>query len=153
MKKNELSKSTFSRLAHIGIVVRNMDKTIKRLESLGIGPFKPFDPASFPPLVGKLKFRGKPFDIDNITMTAKMGNIELEMFEPHEKESPWTEFLETKGEGIHHMAFIVDNLEKEVNKLTKQGATILLGSEWLGGGGAVYLDFNTGGIIVELMQL
>ena len=119
---------------------------------MGIGPFKQFDPAAVPPLIGKLVFRGKPFDMDNITMTAKIGEIELELFEPHEKVSPWTEYLETKGEGIHHVAFIVDDLEKEVSRFTTQGAKLMVTSKWEGGGGAVYLDFGTGGIIVELMQ-
>jgi catechol 2,3-dioxygenase-like lactoylglutathione lyase family enzyme len=143
-------KPTFSRLVHIGVVVRDMEKAVARLTALGIGPFEPWP---FPPDV-KEKFRGKPFYPGRrVTIRkARIGNMELELIQPISGKSPHREFLEQKGEGIQHLGFIVDNLEEEVARLTARGSGILLTSEFKGGGGIAYLDLDAAGLIVELVQ-
>ena len=149
MATNAKEKSTFSRLVHIGVVVRDMGKTIERLAALGIGPFKPWP---FPPDV-KEKYRGKPFyPSRRVTIQkTRIGNVELELIQPINGKSPHQEFLDQKGEGIQHLGFIVDNLEEEVERLTAQGSNILLTSESKRGNVA-YLDLNATGLIVELIQ-
>jgi methylmalonyl-CoA/ethylmalonyl-CoA epimerase len=147
MMKNTTAKSPFSNLLHVGIVVRNMDKAVERLESLGIGPFEAI---SLPP-IGKRLFRGKPYVGKVKGLIGKIGELEIELFQPVEGESPHKEFLDSKGEGIQHIAFAVDDIEKEVAKFTEQGVSILLSGRWQGGGFA-YLDLGVGGIIFELVQ-
>jgi methylmalonyl-CoA/ethylmalonyl-CoA epimerase len=144
------SKPTFSHPVHIGVVVRDMGKTIARLAALGIGPFQP---RILPP-DAREKYRGKPFHPSRrVTIqTTRLGNMELELIQPIKGKSPHQEFLEQKGEGIQHLGFIVANLEKEVERLTAKGATILLTSEFKGGGGVAYLDLDVAGLIVELVQ-
>ena len=142
------AKSPFSKkLIHLGVVVRDIDKAVKRLESLGIGPFRDEPP---PPLMGKMLFRGKPYDPNIKVFKAKIGDIELELFENVEGESPWGEFLDSKGEGIHHIAFAADDIDNEVASLTEQGASILHSVRSKGGGGSDYLDLGVGGLIIEL---
>jgi methylmalonyl-CoA/ethylmalonyl-CoA epimerase len=150
MRKNTTAKSPFSKLAHVGVVVRDMDKAIERLSSLGIGPFEAI---SVPPATGKPLFRGRPFDLDLKVkgLAAKIGEVKLELLQPVDGDSPWKEFLDSKGEGIHHIAFAVDDIDKEVAKFTEQGVSILLSGKWQGGGCA-YLDLGVGGIIFELVQ-
>jgi methylmalonyl-CoA/ethylmalonyl-CoA epimerase len=150
MMKNTTAKSPFSKLLHVGIVVRDMDKAVERVESLGIGPFEAI---SLPP-IGKRLFRGKPYVGKVKGLIGKIGELEIELFQPVEGESPHKEFLDSKGEGIHHIAFgldDVDDFDKEIAKLTEQGVGILLSGKWQGGGSA-YLDPGVGGIIFELMQ-
>jgi methylmalonyl-CoA/ethylmalonyl-CoA epimerase len=150
MAGNSKGKSTFSRLVHIGVVVRDMGKTIERLTALGIGPFKPriLSPDA------REKYRGKPFHpSQRVTIqTTRIGNVELELIQPIKGKSPHQEFLEQKGEGIQHLGFIVDNLEEEVKNLTAKGSGILLTSEFKSGGGVAYLDLDAAGLIVELVQ-
>ncbi len=150
MESNIAGDSAFTRLVHIGVVVRDMDKAVERLTALGIGPFKP---RNLPP-DARETYRGKPFvPSQRVSIqTAQIGNMELELIQPIDGESPHQEFLEAKGEGIQHLGFIVDNLEKEVKHLTDQGSEILLNSQFKGGGGVTYLDLDAAGLIVELVQ-
>ncbi len=150
MAGNATGKSAFTRLVHIGLVVRDMNKTIERLNALGIGPFKP---RILPP-DAKETYRGKPFVPSQrvAIQTTQIGNMELELIQPIDGESPHQEFLDEKGEGIQHLGFIVDNLEEDVNHLTAEGSSILLTSQFKGGGGVAYLDLDAAGLIVELVQ-
>jgi catechol 2,3-dioxygenase-like lactoylglutathione lyase family enzyme len=143
-------KSTFTRLAHIGMVVRDMNKTIERLTALGIGPFQP----RILPADARETYRGKPFQpAKRVTIQiTRIGNMELELIQPIDGESPHREFLDKKGEGIQHLGFMVDNLEEDVQRLTAEGSSILLTSQFKGGGGVAYLDLDAAGLIVELVQ-
>lgn len=143
-------KTAFTRLHHIGLVVKDMDKTIERLKALGIGPFTP---RILPP-DAKETYRGKPFNPSQRVkiQITKIGDIELELIQPINGESPHQEFLSKKGEGIQHLGFMVENLEENVNNLTGEGSSILLTSEFKGGGGVAYLDLDAAGLIVELVQ-
>ncbi len=147
MAKNTSAKSTFSNLYHVAVVVRDIDKTVKRLEAMGIGPFRA---GEAPPGAEGMFYRGKPLAMDFKELIAKLGDIELELFQPGEKPSPWKEFLETRGEGLHHLGFRVDDVEKEIDRLTKQGAEVTLTAKAYGKIAGAYLDLKAGGIIVEL---
>jgi methylmalonyl-CoA/ethylmalonyl-CoA epimerase len=150
METNDTVKSTFTHLVHIGVVVRDMNRTIERLTALGIGPFKP---RILPPDAQE-KYRGKPFDPSKrvAIQITQIGNMELELIQPINGESPHQEFLDKKGEGVQHLGFIVNNLEEDVKNLTAEGSSILLTSQFKGGGGVAYLDLGTAGLIVELVQ-
>jgi 4-hydroxyphenylpyruvate dioxygenase-like putative hemolysin len=144
-------KSTLSNLAHIAVVVKDIDKAVKRLEGLGIGPFKPYDAGSLPPLIGKPLLRDKPSDGKVKGFASTIGEKSLEIIQPVKGESPHKEFLDRRGEGIHHIAFVSDDIDKDVAGFTEQGATVLLSGKWQVGGFA-YLDLGVGNIIIELEQ-
>ena len=141
-------ESPFSKLTQVGIVVSDMDKAIERLTSLGIGPF---EPKILPPDRTEW-YRGKLMDANMKLMGAMMGDVELELIQPVSGESPHKEFLDSKGEGIQHIAFAVSDVEKEVEKFTKLGVTVLLRAIFPGRGGVAYLDLGVGGLIVELVE-
>jgi len=150
MKSKTAGKATFTRLAHIGLVVRDMNKAIARLTALGIGPFTP----RMPPPDAKETYRGKPFVPGErvAIQITHIGDMELELIQSINGESPHREFLDQKGEGIQHLGFIVDNLGEDVKRLTDQGSEILLSSQFKGGGGVTYLNLDVAGLIVELVQ-
>jgi methylmalonyl-CoA/ethylmalonyl-CoA epimerase len=147
---NATRKSTFMHLVHIGVVVRDMNKTIERLTALGIGPFKP---RILPP-DAREKYRGKPFIPSQrvAIQITQIGNLELELIQPISGESPHQEFLAQKGEGVQHLGFMVDNLEEDVKHLTAEGSRVILTSQFKGGGGVAYLDLDAAGLVVELVQ-
>jgi catechol 2,3-dioxygenase-like lactoylglutathione lyase family enzyme len=150
MKKKTPAKSpSHNKLRHIGIVVRDIDKAVERLESLGIGPF---GPVSFPPGAEGIFLGDKLLDAEPKMLNTKIGEVELELFEPVEGESPWKEFLDSRGEGIHHIAFDVDDIDGMLAKLTEQGASITLTARMQGRLAAAYVDLGIGGFIVEPMQ-
>jgi methylmalonyl-CoA/ethylmalonyl-CoA epimerase len=150
MNSNTNEKSPFDHLFQIGVVVRDMEKTIEQLTLLGLGPFK----IKMPPPEARDVFRGQPFiPAERVLIkSTQMGNVELELIQPLQGASPHQEYLDEKGEGIQHIAFSVDNLENEVERLTKKGATVLLQSDRKSKGGVAYLDINAAGLIVELVR-
>jgi len=145
-----MESHTFSRLMHIGMVVKDMDKAIARFEALGIGPFKP----RILPADARETYRGKPFaPAQRVAIqTTQIGNMELELIQPISGESPHREFLDQKGEGVQHLGFFVDDLREETERLTAAGSTVLLRSQFKSGGGVTYLDLDAAGLIVELVQ-
>jgi len=145
-----MESNTFSRLMHIGMVVKDMDKAIARFEALGIGPFKP----RILPADARETYRGKPFaPAQRVAIqTTQIGSMELELIQPISGESPHREFLDQKGEGVQHLGFFVDDLKEETERLTAAGSTVLLTSQFKSGGGVTYLDLDAAGLIVELVQ-
>jgi catechol 2,3-dioxygenase-like lactoylglutathione lyase family enzyme len=136
------------KLMQVGLVVRDMGKAVKRFSVLGFGPFAP---KKLPP--GTMEwFRGKPFHVNVDVKATMVGNVELELCQPVSGQSPHQEYLDSKGEGIQHVMFAVDDLEKEIDRLTKQGATVLLRANF-DNGGLAYLDLDASGFIVELIQM
>lgn len=150
MKRNDAGKSTFKHLVHVGVVVRDMKKTIERLTALGIGPFQ----TRILPPDAREKYRGKPFQpSQRVTIQiTHIGNTELELIQPIKGKSPHQEFLVEKGEGVQHLGFIVANLDEDVKRLTAKGCSVVLESQFKGGGGVTYLDLDAAGLIVELVQ-
>ena len=140
--------SSFTKVIQVGLVVKDVEKTVKRLTALGIGPFEPM---VLPPERQEW-FRGKRMYADFKIYGARIGEIQIELIQPISGDSPHKEFLETKGEGIQHIACAVEDIEKEVQKLTKQGVTTLMRAKFPGGRGVAYMDLDAGGLIVELIQ-
>ncbi|MBI2856767.1 MAG: VOC family protein, partial [Chloroflexi bacterium] len=63
------------------------------------------------------------------------------------------EFLETRGEGLHHLGFFVTDLDNQINNLTRQGFQVTQGGKRLTGGGFAYFDTDkVGGVVLELVQ-
>ena len=141
--------SMFSRFDHIGVIVRNLDKAIEYYQSLGIGPFEKMDLSG---LTGKTMY-GKPTDFETEMAMAKLGAVGIELIQPVKDAPLFEEFLENNGEGINHIAFVVDDLKKETAKLTGKGAKVILEARLESGGGGAYLDTReVGGVIIELVQ-
>ncbi len=147
-----MEKSLFANPHHMGIVVRDMEKTIRFYQSLGMGPFVPEPPVRMikklyrdelsTPTTGKVK-----------VLIGYMGSIRLQLVQPIEGQSMFQEFLDAKGEGVHHYAFLVDDIEKVEGDLVKKETKILSSARIEGGGGHVIIDSaKIGGILIELMQ-
>jgi catechol 2,3-dioxygenase-like lactoylglutathione lyase family enzyme len=122
--------SSFAKLHHVGVVVRDIQKAIAYFESLGIGPFRAGDGKVFTvPFKGKL--HGRPAEWKTTISNARMGDVELELLEPAEGAQALKESLDATGEGLHHLGFITDDLEREKANFRKAGIGI-----WTEGGAA-----------------
>jgi methylmalonyl-CoA/ethylmalonyl-CoA epimerase len=147
MNNHKGTKSPFSKLVQVGVVVKDMDKTIAQLTSLGIGPF---ETRAIPPDAEEW-FGDKRMDATFRICGAMVGGIDLELIQPLQGESPHQEFLDKKGEGIQHLAFSVDDVDSEVEALTKKGAKVQMRAD-LSIMKVAYVDLNTSGLVFELMQ-
>ena len=64
------------------------------------------------------------------------------------------EFLEQKGEGLHHIRLKVSDIDSTLSRFAQMGIGVLQQDKFVGGGGLAYLDTaRIGGIIMELVQL
>lgn len=142
------AESSFTKVIQIGLVVEDVEKTVERLTSLGIGPFRQM---SLSPEREEW-FRGKRMYADFKIYGAAIGDVQIELIQPLSGDSPHKEFLETNGEGIQHIACAVDDVQKAADTLAGQGADVLMRAKFPGGGGVAYMDLNAGGLIVELIQ-
>jgi hypothetical protein len=140
--------SYYSNLIQVAVVVRDLDETIKRLSYLGFGQF---GPQILPPMKGLPIFNGKPPEGKVEPRSGWIGDVELELLQTIEGTSPYTEFLERGDEGIHHIAFGVDDLDMEITRLGKKGINPFVLGYWQGGGYA-YFDIGAGNIVLELMK-
>jgi len=80
---------------------------------------------------------------------------EIELLEATSPESPIAKFIEKKGEGIHHLAIRVDDLEKALAELKDKGVRLIDEQPRRGAGGAMIAFLHpkaTGGILLELSQ-
>lgn len=135
----------------VGVVVEDMDRAIKYYEDLGIGPF---EARKVPPPQDRV-VHGKPApDIKVVSMHAQLGpGIRLELVQPISGESLQKEFLQRHGEGINHIAFYVDDLDKEVTELVKKGFKVIQSVRRPGSQSTAYFDTDkVGGVLIELTQ-
>jgi methylmalonyl-CoA epimerase len=137
------------KIGQIGVVVKDLDSAVKYYsEVLGLGPFRIADERDIPDTT----YRGQKHPLKLKQAWVLMGEVELELIQVLGGDSTHTEFLATKGEGLHHLGFFVEDLEKELAKAKKQGIGVIQSGK-IEGGGFVYLDtVDIAGVIFELVQ-
>jgi len=139
---------------HMGVIVKDMDRTINYLTSLGIGPFSMPGGQKWVEVSFKGELCGKPAAWKVKISNARLGNGELELLQPSGGPSLLQEFLDDHGEGLHHIGYLTDNLDRDIKTLAKQGVKVLT-SAVADKGGFAYFDTGTagGGVVTELRQL
>ncbi len=149
MEKKD-SKYTYTKLHHVGIVVKDIDKAMAYFESIGIGPFKVGDKRKITiPFKGEL--HGKPAEWKTTISNADLGGPELELLEPTEGNQALKESLDTTGEGLHHIGFLVDDLDAAIAKGKKDGLKIWTMSKGVNRPGFLYFENSeTGSLAIEL---
>lgn len=124
---------------HIGVAVRNIEDSQKIYEILGIKP------------------TGVEVVEDQKVKTAflPIGDTEIELLEPTDKDSPVGKFIESRGEGMHHLALRVENIEEALRELKNAGVRLIDEKPRYGAGGARIAFLHpkaTGGVLIELSQ-
>ena len=85
----------------------------------------------------------------------KIGESNIELVQPAEPDSPLVKFLETKGQGIHHICFEVDDVEAEVKAYLEKGATMVDQKPRPGAHNtkvAFVHPKSSGGVLIELCE-
>ncbi len=84
-----------------------------------------------------------------------IGETNIELLEPTSQDSPVAKFLETRGEGIHHIAVEVKDIKKSLEKLKSEGARLIDETPKIGAGGCLIAFVHpksTGGVLLELVE-
>jgi hypothetical protein len=124
-------------------------------KSLGVGTFQPevvWDNITY---YKDYKVRGKPAKttIKNRMRALQIGPLPIELFQPVEGETTHTEFLNSIGEGLSTLAFIVDDLAEETAKLVKQGFEVISSAKTEKGATFAYFDTRkVGNVMIELIE-
>ena len=129
------------KIDHIGIAVNSIEKTSKL----------------FSKILG-LKVAGEEIIEEQKVKVAflPLEDSELELLESTSPDGPIARFIEKKGEGIQHIAFRVDNLEKTLEKLKEEGGVRLIDEKPRYGAGGAKIAFlhpkSTNGILIKLSE-
>lgn len=127
-------------IEHLGIAVANLEESIKYYEEV-------------------LGF--KCYSIEEVTdqkvKTAffKVGQTKIELLESTSPDGPIGKFIEKKGQGIHHIAFAVDNLQDALNEVKEKGVRLIDETPRAGAEG-LNIGFlhpkSTNGVLTELCE-
>jgi methylmalonyl-CoA/ethylmalonyl-CoA epimerase len=146
------NKPAFTQVLQIGIVVKDCDASVRRwAEEYGIGPWSLYE--FNPETVDQMVVRGKLQGYAMRLATADVGSVQLELIEPKDDRSIYAEFLREHGEGLHHVAFGVDDYSRVLELYGKRGEPILQGGNWKGLT-YTYLDVRKDlGLIAEIYDI
>lgn len=128
------------KIEHLGIAVKNLEEANKTYSKL---------------------FNQEPYKLEVVesegvsTSFFKVGENKIELLEATKPDSAIAKFIEKKGEGIHHVAFDVDDIYAEMERLRNEGF-IILNEEPKKGADNKLVCFihpkSTNGVLIELCQ-
>jgi catechol 2,3-dioxygenase-like lactoylglutathione lyase family enzyme len=99
-----------------------------------------------------VRYRGRPTPGRARLAFFRMGSLSLELIEPVDGPSVWQEFLDEKGEGVHHIAFVVEGIGGEIAKLEARGMPVVQRGQYAGGRYA-YVDTTAAlKVMLELLE-
>ena len=126
------------KLHHVGVVVRDLDKTVKYFQSIGANTSQPerIHPVS------KNKIRN-----------IQLGSLTLELIQPAEGKTPARDFSNKRGQGMFHIGFTIEDFDEEKVKMLETGASIVLSAQRPEGDLAYFEPPEAGcNVIMELME-
>lgn len=145
----------WTNLTHVGLVVHDLDKAVSLYETLGAGPFKRF---RLPGQNFEVKFR-QHFGVradDHVQEVAwgSMGPIAVEIFQCIHGDSIPQRFLDTRGEGIWHYGYDVEDMNYTIAWMAARGYTIIGEAEYVDGTRMCYFDTDRpGGVYFQAHEI
>lgn len=128
------------KVEHLGIAVKNLEKSN----------------TLFRKLLGKESYKEEKVDGEGVnTSFFLIGGTKIELLEATRPESSIAKFIDKRSEGIHHIAFDVEDIQKEVERLKGEGFEILNEEPKNGADNKLVVFLHprsTNGVLVELCQ-
>ena len=130
---------------------------MKKIEHIGIA-VKDISASNelFSKLFGEPHYKVEAVESEGVkTSFFKVGENKIELLEATKEDSPIAKFIEKKGEGIHHIAFDVENIEEEIIRLKKEGFIVLNDTPKKGADNKLVAFLHpktTNGVLIELCQ-
>jgi len=135
----------------VGLVVKDLRESMERYwKLLGIGPWNIYTYA--PPMLREATVRGKRVDYSMRLAHSMAGPVQIELIQPLEGPSIYTEHLAQKGEGLHHIQSRIENIEEVLAAFEKLTIGVLMSGKF-GEGEFYYLDTEPViGVIYEIFR-
>ncbi len=128
------------KVEHIGIAVKDIKESNKLFEKL----------------LGKPHYKTENVESEGVkTSFFKVGTNKIELLEATREDSPIAKFILKKGEGMHHIAFEVDDIELEIKRLKREGFKVLNETPKKGADNKLVAFLHpksTNGVLIELCQ-
>ena len=128
------------KVEHIGIAV----KDIKSSNEL------------FSKLFGKKSYKSEKVEREGVTTSFfQIGETKIELLEATNRDSPIAKFIDKKGEGMHHIAYEVEDIKSEMKRLEAEGFQLLSKEPQKGADNKLICFLHpksTNGVLVELCQ-
>lgn len=128
------------KIEHIGIAVNDIEVSNNLFASL----------------FGKAHYKTEKVESEGvITSFFKAGPNKIELLQATNSDSPIAKFIKKKGEGIHHIAFAVADIEKEIKRLKKEGFKMIHEKAKKGADNKLIAFLHpkdTNGVLIELCQ-
>ena len=129
-----------NKIEHIGIAVRDLENSNDL----------------FSKLFGKPHYKIEEVESEGVkTSFFESGPNKIELLQATNPESPIAKFIEKKGEGIHHIAFAVEDINAEIKRLTEEGFELIHKVPKRGADNK-FIAFlhpkSTNGVLIELCQ-
>lgn len=125
---------------HIGIAVKNLEVSIPVFEKL----------------LNSNCYKTEKVESEQVsTAFFKTGETKIELLESSDPDGVIARFIEKKGEGMHHIAFEVDNIESEMKRLQSEGFVLLSETPKMGADNKLVCFLhpkNTNGVLIEICQ-
>lgn len=138
-------------VVQIGLIVRDVEATAQAYAEL-LGVAVPQWVLTGPEEEAHTRYRGAPTEARAKLAFFRLGNLQLELIEPVGGPSTWREFLEAHGEGAHHIAFDVEDMQDQVAALAEKGMPLIQRGDYTGGRYA-YIDSSEQlKVILELLE-
>ncbi|MEY2799305.1 MAG: methylmalonyl-CoA epimerase [Bacteroidota bacterium] len=129
-----------NKIEHIGIAVKSIDAST----------------SLFAKLFAKNAYKREEVMSEGVmTEFFQLGDNKIELLEATNPESPIAKFIEKKGEGIHHIAFDVDDIVAEMKRLKEEGFQLLAEEPKRGADNKLVCFLHpksTNGVLIELCQ-
>jgi methylmalonyl-CoA/ethylmalonyl-CoA epimerase len=128
------------KVEHIGIAVRELSQSVSLFEKL----------------LNTACYKTEQVESEHVsTAFFKTGDTKIELLESSSAEGVISKFIEKKGEGIHHIAFEVTDIEAEMERLKNEGFTLLQEKPKTGADNKLVCFLHpkhTNGVLIELCQ-
>ena len=138
-------------VCQVGLIVRDIEKSAEAYSQV-FGISKPPVIITDKPEIAKTEYRGEPTNAQAKLAFFQMGQVSLELIEPIGGPSTWKDFLDEKGEGVHHIAFTIQGTGEVVAYLEEKGINVIQQGHYTGGM-YTYVDSESAlGVILELLE-
>lgn len=139
------------KIGQVALIVKDAEKTGKNIAKLFGFKEAPYE------IIGDYKLANTTYMGKRTPAKAKatfynMGQLDLEIIEPIGEPSTWNDFLQEKGEGIHHIAWFVKGIDEVTAFLEAQGMKMIQEGNWDGGKYKYFDAREQLGFILELLQ-
>lgn len=129
-----------NKIEHVGIAVKDLEKANE----------------TFAKILDKKHYKIEEVEVEGVkTSFFKLGESKIELLEAKNPDSPIAKFIDKRGEGMHHIAIHVDDIEKEMLRLKANGFELIREHYSKGADNKLICFLHpkaTNGVLIELCQ-